>query len=290
MREADLIRLLRNVIYCGKLREGEQFIRESTPRSWMRISGSGQTQPSTANQTSARAEARSRCPGATPERSGGTTESASVPRISRLLALALRMEQMIEEGRVKKYSELAQLGQVSTARITQIMNLLHLAPDIQEQILSPDAAQVGLREAAVRKLCSVVQWAAAGGRVTISWNSRFSPDSRIGNRDIEMGTRSSAIEKPNRRQSAANHTVVALAFELDPQRIHWQRLLAAAPAQRHVGEEQAPNRRILQARRRPTPPALALDVAPIHEAQFLFFQSGLSLFGYYNKCSVFKEK
>jgi hypothetical protein len=200
------------------------------------------------------------------------------------------MEQMIEEGRVKKYSELAQLGQVSTARITQIMNLLHLAPDIQEQILSPDAAQVGLREAAVRKLCSVVQWAAAGGRVTISWNSRFSPDSRIGNRDIEMGTRSSAIEKPNRRQSAANHTVVALAFELDPQRIHWQRLLAAAPAQRHVGEEQAPNRRILQARRRPTPPALALDVAPIHEAQFLFFQSGLSLFGYYNKCSVFKEK
>jgi hypothetical protein len=38
------------------------------------------------------------------------------------------------------------------------MNLLHLAPDIQEQILSPDAAQAGLREAAVRKLCSVVLW------------------------------------------------------------------------------------------------------------------------------------
>jgi hypothetical protein len=38
------------------------------------------------------------------------------------------------------------------------MNLLHLAPDIQEQILSLDAAQAGLREAAVRKLCSVVLW------------------------------------------------------------------------------------------------------------------------------------
>jgi len=68
------------------------------------------------------------------------------------------MEQMIKEGRVKKYSQLARLGQVSTARITQIMNLLHLAPDIQEQILSPDAAQLGLRESAVRKLCSVVLW------------------------------------------------------------------------------------------------------------------------------------
>jgi hypothetical protein len=81
-----------------------------------------------------------------------------LPRISRLLALALKMEQMLEEGKVKKYSELAQLGQVSTARITQIMNLLHLAPDIQEQILSPEIPPAGLRESAVRKLCSVVLW------------------------------------------------------------------------------------------------------------------------------------
>jgi hypothetical protein len=78
--------------------------------------------------------------------------------VSRLLALALKMEQMIEEGRVKKYSELAQLGQVSMARITQIMNLLHLAPDIQEQILSPDAPACELRESAVRKLSTVVLW------------------------------------------------------------------------------------------------------------------------------------
>lgn len=99
-----------------------------------------------------------------------------MPRISRLLALALKMEQMIEEGRVKKYSELAQLGQVSTARITQIMNLLHLAPDIQEQILSPDAAQAGLREAAVRKLCSVVLWSEQ----RIRWQSGLSAGTQEG--------------------------------------------------------------------------------------------------------------
>jgi hypothetical protein len=35
----------------------------------------------------------------------------------------------------KDYSQLARLGHVSRAQITQIMNLLLLAPDIQEEIL-----------------------------------------------------------------------------------------------------------------------------------------------------------
>ena len=38
-------------------------------------------------------------------------------------------------GEVKDYAELARLGHVSRARITQIMNLLLLAPEIQEEIL-----------------------------------------------------------------------------------------------------------------------------------------------------------
>jgi hypothetical protein len=51
------------------------------------------------------------------------------------MALAIRMEDLIRAGGIADYSELAQLGRVSRARITQIMNLLVLAPDIQEQIL-----------------------------------------------------------------------------------------------------------------------------------------------------------
>ncbi len=58
-----------------------------------------------------------------------------VPRLSRLMALAIYMEGLIREGHVADYAELARLAQVSRARITQIMNLLHLAPDIQEEIL-----------------------------------------------------------------------------------------------------------------------------------------------------------
>jgi hypothetical protein len=68
------------------------------------------------------------------------------------------MEQMIQEGTAKNYSELAHLGQVSAARISQVMNLLHLAPDIQEEILLANTPKDWLRESAVRKLSGVVLW------------------------------------------------------------------------------------------------------------------------------------
>ena len=58
-----------------------------------------------------------------------------VPRVARLMALAIRFEQMIRDGEVSGYAELARRGHVSRARVTQIMNLLVLAPDIQEQVL-----------------------------------------------------------------------------------------------------------------------------------------------------------
>ena len=61
--------------------------------------------------------------------------TSRVPRISRLMALAIRFEDLIKAGGIADYSELAQLGHVTRARITQIMNLLHLAPGIQEQVL-----------------------------------------------------------------------------------------------------------------------------------------------------------
>src|SRR5262249_50887332 len=58
-----------------------------------------------------------------------------VPRIARLLALAHRFEDLVRQGIIADYATLARLGQVSRARVTQIMNLVHLAPDIQAQIL-----------------------------------------------------------------------------------------------------------------------------------------------------------
>ena len=58
-----------------------------------------------------------------------------VPRVTRLLAVAIRCEQLLAAGVIANYAALAQLGHVSRARVTQIMNLLLLAPDIQEALL-----------------------------------------------------------------------------------------------------------------------------------------------------------
>ena len=58
-----------------------------------------------------------------------------IPRLSRLMALAIHFEALISQGGISNQAQLAGLGYVSRARVTQIMNLLHLAPDIQEQIL-----------------------------------------------------------------------------------------------------------------------------------------------------------
>ncbi len=66
---------------------------------------------------------------------GSLVKAARVPRISRLLALAIRFSEMIRSGQVTTYAELAGLGGVTPARMTQIMSLLWLAPDIQEEIL-----------------------------------------------------------------------------------------------------------------------------------------------------------
>ena len=58
-----------------------------------------------------------------------------VPRVARLMALALRLDELVRTGQVASYSALASLGQVTRARISQILNLLHLAPDLQEALL-----------------------------------------------------------------------------------------------------------------------------------------------------------
>jgi hypothetical protein len=58
-----------------------------------------------------------------------------VPRVSRLMALALRLDELVRTGQVASYRELASLGQVTRARASQIVSLIHLAPDIQEALL-----------------------------------------------------------------------------------------------------------------------------------------------------------
>ena len=84
---------------------------------------------------------RRRGPGAPKELHSNQEPEEAAPRpvrlsrVARLMALALRFEMLLRNGMVANYAELALLGHVSSARISQIMNLLHFAPDLQEELL-----------------------------------------------------------------------------------------------------------------------------------------------------------
>ena len=80
-----------------------------------------------------------------------------IPRIARLLALAIRLEGLLRDETMRDYAELARLGRVTRARMTQIMKLLDLAPDIQEQILFLPLIQ-GLNERNLRPIASRIDW------------------------------------------------------------------------------------------------------------------------------------
>jgi hypothetical protein len=54
------------------------------------------------------------------------------------MALAIYYEDLILQGHVHDYAEIATLGHVTRARVTQIMNFRLLAPDIQEELISLD--------------------------------------------------------------------------------------------------------------------------------------------------------
>jgi hypothetical protein len=92
---------------------------------------------------------------------GGETaappKDAVAPRIARLMALAIRFEAFVEERKMKDYAVLARLGGVTRARMSQIMKLLQLAPDLQEEILFLPAIP-GLNERNLRAVVRRLDW------------------------------------------------------------------------------------------------------------------------------------
>jgi len=85
-----------------------------------------------------------------------------IPRISRLMALAIRCEHLIVEGHIADQAELARLGHVTRARMSQIMNLTLLAPDIQDEILFLPRVTTGcdpVGERHIRPIVREISWA-----------------------------------------------------------------------------------------------------------------------------------
>ena len=74
------------------------------------------------------------------------------------LALAIRYEALMEQGAVDDFTEIAEQGGVTRARVTQIMNLRNLAPSIQEQLLIlSDEARITERD--LRAMANQLSWA-----------------------------------------------------------------------------------------------------------------------------------
>jgi len=90
-----------------------------------------------------------------------SAQAGRVARLARLMALAIRLEGLIRQGALRDQAELARLGQVSRARISQILNLVHLAPDIQEHLLFLPLVHHGrerLHLADLQPLCRLGDW------------------------------------------------------------------------------------------------------------------------------------
>ena len=86
-----------------------------------------------------------------------------VPRVSRLMALAVRFNELLSQGTARNHSQLAQLGHASRARVSQILMLTNLAPTIQETLLFLPKTVRGrdrITERSLRGIATLVDWDA----------------------------------------------------------------------------------------------------------------------------------
>ncbi len=103
------------------------------------------------------------------------TPKGRVPRITRLMALAIHLQHEIDEGHIADFAEVARLSQITRARVSQIMNLNMLAPDIQEALLDLPLTTKGrdpIRERAVRPICAILNWRMQRSRAALSFISK----------------------------------------------------------------------------------------------------------------------
>jgi hypothetical protein len=164
--KASLRRLLKNVQYLGQVScqgevhrgEQEAIVDQAVwdrTQKWLASEQDGKRIVAGTSPESKKLGSHRRLPAPRPER------AERVPRIARLLALALKFEELIRVGVVSNYVALAQVGLVSRDRVTLMTSLLNLAPDIQEEILflrPEEAERLGISEPSLRKLTATLLW------------------------------------------------------------------------------------------------------------------------------------
>ena len=99
------------------------------------------------------------------------TERGKLPRVAEVLALAIGFDDMIRRGLAKDHTDLARLGCISKERVSQIMRLVWLAPDIQQEVLTLPRTPLGrfhVGEVALRGVASKMLW----GEQRTAWAQR----------------------------------------------------------------------------------------------------------------------
>jgi hypothetical protein len=107
-----------------------------------------------------------------------TLSERRIPRLSKLMALALQFNGLIRERRRMDMTEIARLAMVTQPRITQVINLLHPAPDVQEEILYLPLVLAGrdlIHEKQMRLICQEPSFARLGRLCEILKRSRMEP-------------------------------------------------------------------------------------------------------------------
>lgn len=81
------------------------------------------------------------------------------PRVAELLRKAMEWQELLESGKGVTQADIARREGLSRARVTQIMDLLNLAPDIQKHILSmPEAVRRPVvTERALRPIAKLIE-------------------------------------------------------------------------------------------------------------------------------------
>lgn len=85
-----------------------------------------------------------------------------LPQITRVVALAIHLDNLIRQGDAKDYADIGRLSCLCRERVSQMMRLNYLAPDIQVELLYLPPTPTGrypVSETAVRKIANLLPWA-----------------------------------------------------------------------------------------------------------------------------------
>jgi hypothetical protein len=88
--------------------------------------------------------------------------SGRLPQVTRVLALAIHFDEMIKRGDARDFADVARQSCLCRERVSQIMRLIYLAPDIQMELLylAPiPSGRFPISETAVRKIANLLSWA-----------------------------------------------------------------------------------------------------------------------------------